>query len=246
MQTEDKELERQRKRMTYQLVLSGRDGMVIASDQKEILAPRSNEEGEGYKPNLVTKIRIDPSRKFAWAFAGKTLSATTSGYIERTLESMPTNLEADIDKILRDSCDRAWKENATGPDNESTVILADGPRKRILRARISPMTVIEPIMGGKCFGGQAFNAASFIPRRFYSPQMTVAELACMAAYTLREAHEADTVCVDGLDIAIYKDETARFDFVLDSDAFWRHAETIHSEILNLLRARAIPLSSTQL
>ena len=226
-----------RRKMTYQLILSGVDGMVIASDQKELLSPRSSEEGEGYKPNMVTKIRISPSGEFAWAFAGKTLSAITSGYFERALEGSPTDSPTEIDRILRDCCDRAWKENATGPDNESTIVLADGPNRRILRARLSPMTIVEPISGGRCFAGQSFNAASFIARRFYSPQMSVAELALIASYAVREAHEADSVCVDGLDLVVYKDSTGRFDFA-DSGDYWLRAAELHSKMQAVIKLAA--------
>lgn len=195
---------KEKRKITYQVVLSGRDGIVIASDQKELLNSPSSEAGEGYKPNMVTKIRIGPSATVAWAFSGGMLSATASGYLERTLENQPSQSPT---QALRDCCDHAWKDNAKGPE-DSVVMLIDGPNRNIFRARITPMTVIEPMLGGMCFAGQTFNTASFIPRRFYRSDMTVAELASLAALTVKEAHEADTVCVDGLDIAIYKDSTA--------------------------------------
>jgi hypothetical protein len=223
--------------MTYQIVLSGKDGVVIASDQKELLSPSSAEMGEGYKPNMVTKLRVDSSGTFAWAFAGGMLSAAASAYFERTLENRPSG---PVHQILRDCCDRAWKENAKDPEG-SVIILVDGPKREILRAKICPMTVIESMHGGRCFSGQTFNAGSFVARRFYRQDMSVVELASLAAFTIKEAHEADTVCVDGLDPAVYQNSTGQFCLVKDTDRFWQHAERLHTDIIEHLRSTAIPL-----
>jgi hypothetical protein len=43
--------------------------------------------------------------------------------------------------------------------------------------------------------------------RFFFPNMCVDELATLAAYAVRQAHELNPMNVDGLDVAIYRDST---------------------------------------
>jgi hypothetical protein len=62
------EIEQQRKRVvTYQLALTGSDGIVLASDQCERLVSSSEQSGIN---NLVRKIWIGQTNRFAWAYSG--------------------------------------------------------------------------------------------------------------------------------------------------------------------------------
>ena len=197
--------------MTYQITMRGSDGIVIASDRREFLFPKSSEEGEGSVANIVTKIFLDSSGRYAWAFAGSKPSLLAASYMEREFENgVP---DAEVERTLRNCGDRGWAAGASGP-GESTVVLADGKTKTIMRALLAHQsTMVSIITDGRCFTGQNYSTASFFPLRFYSPEMSVVQLAKLAAYAIVMAGEMDAVLIGGLDIAMYRDSVGRFEFV---------------------------------
>src|ERR1700730_6346510 len=67
MQAAEIEREQQRKRMTYQLALAGCDGIVIGSDQCERMV---SSNGQFAARNMVCKLTIDQTGRFAWACSG--------------------------------------------------------------------------------------------------------------------------------------------------------------------------------
>lgn len=219
-------------RMTYQITMRGSDGMVLASDKRELLLPQTPEEGEGAVTNMLNKIRIDSTGRFAWAFAGAKPSLLASSYLERELENGIA--DRDVERVLRDCGDRGWEHGAAGPSN-SSVVLADGKSKSIFRATLAhKATMVIKIDDGRCFTGQNYAKASFFPLRFYSSEMSVEQLARLAAYAVLMAGEMDPLCVSGLDMAVYSDSTGRFEFadrtmcaqeVLNLDAAIRHLFT---------------------
>jgi 20S proteasome alpha/beta subunit len=217
-------------RVTYQITMRGHDGIVMASDQRELLAPESPEEGEGTVTNMVPKITIDPTRRFAWAFAGGEPSFIAAGYLEREFENGVA--DADLERTLRDCGDRGWDAGASGP-HKSTVVFADGKNKKILRATLGhKCTRVLPMLDGKCFAGQSYSKASFFPMRFYSPEMSVAQLARLAAFAVVMAGEMDPLCVAGLDVAIYRDSANQFEFV-DSRDYRQQAMKLEGDIRSL-------------
>src|SRR5215467_13700446 len=113
--------------------MRGRDGIVMASDRREWLSPQqlAGDEGSGSATNMLTKIRLDSSGQFAWAFAGGKNSHFAASCLEREFEKgIPDDA---LERTLRDCCDRGWKQDLPGPSS-STVILVDGANKNIWRA----------------------------------------------------------------------------------------------------------------
>lgn len=217
--------------VTYQVAFRGKDGIVIASDRRELQEPGLGDYGSGSRTNLVKKIHIDPSGRFAWAYAGGEVSPVAAGNVKHALESGEINSNPDIDAMLKDCGDRSWQV-ARGPSANSTILFLDGSTKRMRRAKLSPMTIVEEMEGGMCMAGQTYNKASFFPEHIYAEDMSVSQLSALAAYAVRMAHEMDSLCVDGLDIAVYSDSTARFEF-LDSSEYWDKSGILDQKIRSL-------------
>jgi 20S proteasome alpha/beta subunit len=64
--------------------------------------------------------------------------------------------------------------------------------------------------------------------------MFVDQLAVLAAYCVRQAHEQDTKYVDGLDIAIYRDSTRQFEEVKDRSIYWNAAARLDADLKSLI------------
>jgi hypothetical protein len=222
--------------MTYQIVMHGRDGLVMASDDREALFPESTDYGEGNVTNALNKIRLDSTGRFAWAFAGSTPSLLASRYLEQRFEAAID--DKNLERILRDCGDLGWENGASGPGT-STIVLADGREKNIFRAVLaSRSTVVSKIKDGRCFAGQTYSKASFFPIRFYSQEMSVSELAVLASYTLLMAAKFDPVLIGGLDVAIYRDSVGRFEFA-DVSLFQDRVSQLDNQIEMLFRGRPI-------
>ena len=73
----------------------------------------------------------------------------------------------------------------------------------------------------------------------------VRELAHLAAYSIRAAHDLDSAFVDGLDIAVYQEATGKFNF-LKSEMLWVAAQDFDAAILDLFGTMATPLPFTKL
>jgi hypothetical protein len=215
--------------MTYQVAMVGSDGVVLASDKRELMfvAPRT---GEGPMPNTVTKIRFDPSRRFAWAYAGSDPARIASVMLSRAFESGIS--ESDLEKTIRQCGDTACQ---SGHYAHSTVVFVDGQSRKILRAKLAlGATDIEEIAKGICFTGQFHNKASFVAMRYYSPQMTVNCLAKLGAYSVLRAGELDSQYVEGVDVAVYSDSAPAFEF-LSEERMIEDASEIDEGIRSLIR-----------
>jgi 20S proteasome alpha/beta subunit len=224
-----------RRRVTYQLILCGHDGVVLASDRREMRSPGPGDEGDGPAANMVQKIRIDPTGQFAWAFSGGETSIVAAGLLERECEASDLTSE-NVERKLKNCGDRSWSA-ARGPNTGSEVILVDGRTQQIFRARLSPMTTIDRVLEGRCIAGQSFSKASLFPQRYYSPKMSVDQLAVLAGYTVITAHKMDTVAVDGLDLVIYRNSVGRFEFA-NPDLYRETAVEIDQEISALFQNHA--------
>ncbi len=229
------ETERQRKReVTYQLALKGMDGIVLASDQCERLSSVNKSEVK----NLVRKIWIDQTARFAWAYSGGEAGPIFSARFLQRLKDLGSDFSEAATLSAFEASAKAtvteYAPFAKGPW-PCCITLACGPSKKIMRHKLSLFA--EEMLGGWCVSGQEFNLAAFIPQRFYSKKMLVGELAGLAAYSIRAAHDLDSGVVDGLDIAIYRDSTQRFEF-LDSDLYWDEAGKLDGEIRGILNRHA--------
>lgn len=207
--------------MTYQIAMRGRDGVVLASDQSERLVNRDETVAT---QNLVKKIRVDTSKQFAWCYAGISLAPVFSNHFASAIDSQTTSLsDQDATRILEGSVSPAyqeWQPTAAG-GGYVCILLVSGRSRKIFRNKCSFAT--EEMEGGWCVAGNEFNVASFLPRRLYCPEMSVQELACLAAYSIHAAHDFDSAFVNGLDIAIYRDTEGYFEFV-DSTFYWNEIE----------------------
>jgi|ERR1019366_3275848 20S proteasome alpha/beta subunit len=221
--------------VTYQLTMCGCDGMIIASDQQEL--------SKGIRTK-VTKIRIDKTGNFAWAYSGPAMVATFSRHLVQAFDNAGPLSDTSAAQLIADCAGPALEESRIYEmpgSGDAIVMLASGLSKKIFRVAWRPTTEVEPIHQTMLIAGQKANLASFLPTFFYSPQMTVDKLASLAAYSIRKAHDCDPLCVDGLDIAVYRDSTRRFEF-LDSASCWSEAERIDGAIADLLKSWPSPIT----
>jgi hypothetical protein len=214
--------------VTYQLILRGCDGIVIASDKREL---------QSGIPIRVRKIRIDKTGGFAWCFSGPIMVATFSRHAVRAFEKVGPLSDREAADLLASCAEPALADSRAnempGGSGDAMIVLACGASKRIFRAILRPITEVEPIDGDYIVAGQKANLASFFPVHFFSPEMTVDKLASLAAYSIRMASSCDPLYVDGLDIAVYRDSVGRFEFT-DGEYYWNEAEKLDRTIENTL------------
>jgi hypothetical protein len=225
------------RRVTYQLAMCGRDGIVVASDLCERLVSASGDYGV---PQLVNKIRVNNTGQFAWMHSGGQISAIQARLFAHALSEV--NEEISEDEALRKLQNCAmpaieqWRTTvAKGAEGYNRIILACGKSRRIYRETCSGVEEPMEVLGGFCVSGQEFNAAVFLPRRLYNCKLNVDVLIRLAAYSVRCAHDIHSGDVDGLQIAVYRDSSKRFEMEA-TDALWKYADILDRHILTLLTA----------
>jgi hypothetical protein len=225
-----------RKRMTYQLALSGCDGVVIASDRSERTV---SSNGQFAARNAVRKITIDQTGRYAWACSGSEAALIFSRNVRDRIAALGSSFaEEEALNALENASRTAVSEYqplSQGP-RPCKVLFVCGPSKRIFS---HPLTRAEERIG-KCISGMEFNLAAFLPSRLDLSNVPVQELAYLAAYSIHAAHDLDSAFVDGLDIAVYRNATGTFDFV-DSAIMWDATASFDTGILELLRNKSMPL-----
>jgi hypothetical protein len=216
--------------------------MVIASDQAERHVSDDVKYGA---TNLVTKIRIDPSGKFAWAYSGGLVAPMFSAELFQNMNTLHSSgnpiSRADVEKAMIDCFGPVWarwQPQASGP-MQCVIVIACGQTKEILRWNLNRPSDIE-LVGSPCFSGQEFNLSAFLPKFLYSPQMTISEFSYLAAHSIRSGHDLDSALIDGLDIAVYEDATGQFRF-LDSAYYWREAADFSTKLKQLLKTQTPPI-----
>jgi hypothetical protein len=81
--------------VTYQITMCGRDGIVMASDRREVLRAQ---DASVPTINETSKIRISPDGNYAWAYSGGRVSPIFARRILRAVGS--GNSEPLIPEIL--------------------------------------------------------------------------------------------------------------------------------------------------
>jgi hypothetical protein len=233
---QDVAVERQRnRRVTYQLALKGSDGMVLASDQCEWIVSASD---QCVTKNLVRKLRIDETGRYAWVYSGSEAGPVFSSHFLAALKNLGASFsEADALGAFKASARAAnetYQPFAKGKWPYDATLIC-GRSKRIMRVKVS--LAVDEMLGGCCVSGQEFNLSAFLPSRFYSPRMSVDELTCLASYSIRAAHDCTNSVVDGLDIAVYRDTSGTFE-MLDSDYWWNEAPKLDEAIREAIRTHA--------
>ena len=225
------------RRMTYQVTLCGSDGVVVASDRCEAW----QEETGGISRNRVNKLLLDKRSQIAWTFSGGHFSGITARYLRDALEQSPTNDEAAILEMLKESGNKAFRNFASPPKARVTdiVVLVFGNSQRIVRAHPSTETLLEDLED-KCVSGETDSLVNYFPEHFYSRNMCVRELASLAGYAVRMAHELDPKYVYGLDLAIYQNSTGSFQFA-DRDTCWHGAAKLDDALRNFIKAQALSM-----
>ncbi|MGD0581268.1 MAG: hypothetical protein ABSC08_20420 [Bryobacteraceae bacterium] len=203
--------------MTYQLALYGCDGIVLASDQRELTtAGDPTIHGHGINQNNISKIRVHSSHKLAWMFDGGSLGRIASASLGNLLENEEDLSHGAIKRALKQAANDSFVKFPHLVRNDAYITLATGIDSTIFRAKIMPSAffeITEPNHTSPIIAGQTYNLAGFIPVRYYSSKMSVDQLCSMAAYTISAAHDIDTLAIDGLDIAIYKISTGKFELI---------------------------------
>jgi hypothetical protein len=225
--------------VTYQVTARLADGMVIASDQSE---RHVSDDGHYGVSNLVPKIQVDPGGQFAWAYSGGLVAPMFSAELLKNMRALHSTgnaiTRADVENAIT-ACFgpvwSRWQPQAKGP-TQCTLVIAGGPTKEILRWNLNSPDQVQ-LVGSPCFSGQEFTLSAFLPKYLYSPQMTVSEFAYLAAHSIRSGHDLDSAIIDGLDIAVYLDATARFKF-LDSNYYWQEALIFNTKLKQLLKNEA--------
>jgi len=221
--------------MTYQVTLCGRDGVVVASDRCEVWTEQGGRKSK--TGNKVRKVFLDSTRQLAWTFSGGHLSGLTAHYLEKAIKKLSVKNENAIRKAIQDCAERACSTFPLQKSFTDVLVLSIASERKILRACIAPEVAFD-LMSDRFVSGQIDSLASFFPEHFYSKQMSVNELASLAAYSVRMAHELDPKYVDGLDIAIYRDEEKSFAFV-DRNYYWEHAIDLDKAIRECLQSMAV-------
>jgi hypothetical protein len=170
--------------------MRGRDGILIASDRREI---STFETAKVATKSDVTKIRISPDGRFAWAYSGNDIAPIYSKRLLSFLDNARAASDEDAKKGLV-ACGLAaiqeWQQSASGPTApiHPVIVMASAATKKIFRSIALPTTEPEEMMRGMCITGQTANWAAFFPERLYSPDMSVDELSWLAASSVRIAH----------------------------------------------------------
>ncbi len=221
--------------MTYQVTFCCNEGVVIASDRCEFWIDAVT---KSRSTNKVIKLFTDPTNQVAWTFSGGFLSGITAQLL---LKNFPTDIsEYSLRNEIEQCGNQACADFRNQPSQTDILVAVIGPSRKILRARISPHTVIESIESGKLISGQTDSLVNFFPEHFFTEEMPLRELASLAAYCVRMAHDLDPKYVDGLDIAIYRDEEKRFEFV-DRNYYWEHAMDLDKAIRECLDSHAVEI-----
>ena len=221
------------RRVTYQVAFRGKDGIVLASDRKELREKGPGDEGTGPTTHLIKKLSIDPSGRFAWAYAGGETSPVAAKFIGLQLKSMTDFTDKSIDQMLEASGTESWIA-ARGP-NQSTILFIDGATKKIRRVKLYPdnKTVIDIIEDGRCVNGQTYNLASFWSQAGYSKRLGLNRLVPLSAYMLFIANKMSPECIEGADIAVFRYAVRKFEF-LSSGAIRKAASEMDKDIRKLI------------
>ena len=107
---EDASIHTEYRPMTFQVTMSGADGMVMASDQCEFDGAELSPNGPSVK-NLIRKVAISGS--FAWAFSEGRLGPFFSPFLQRALDSAG-DVSCEVAIQILESCGKPalaeWKE----------------------------------------------------------------------------------------------------------------------------------------
>jgi hypothetical protein len=219
--------------MTYQLALAGSDGIVIASDQCERVIS-SNQQFAA--KNMVRKIIIDKTKRYAWACSGSEAALIFARNVQDAIGGLGTDFSEEEALNALEKASRLvvpeYQPLSHGPW-PCKILFVCGPTRRIFS---HPMTRADERIG-KCVSGMEFNLASFLPLRLDLSSMPARALIYLAAYSIRAAHDLDSAFVDGLDIAVYSDSTAKFEFV-DSSRYWNEVGNLDARIQQAIREAA--------
>jgi hypothetical protein len=222
--------------MTYQLTMCGCDGIVMASDRREL----RRDNAEQYVASSVTKICT--AGTFAWAYSGGELGPVFSRHLHQKLKQRLEELAKLGSAVVPDedaledlkSCGapacNEWRHSASGPGGESTIVIASGKTGRIHEATISLEIQPSEKTQGWHVSGQKANLAVFVPTRFYSRTMCADELATLAAYSIRAAHDIDSRCIGGLDIAIFRNNENDFRLLPDPELYANRAAKLDEAV----------------
>jgi hypothetical protein len=155
------------------------------------------------------------------------------------LADKPEYNEQNIESAIRDCGNRACEAFHTLAKANLTdiLVLVSGANRQLLRAQISRMgTTVEHLEDKQCVSGITDSFVNFFPNHFCATgDMYVEQLAKIAAYCVRMAHEENSKYVDGLDIAIYRDSEKCFKFA-DRDFYWQEALKFDDALLQFLRS----------
>jgi 20S proteasome alpha/beta subunit len=234
------DIERQADLMTYQVTLCGRDGVVVASDRCQVWQETMS-QSTCWTKSKVRKIFTDAAGKMAWTFSGGHFSDVTARYLRDFLADKPDYDEQKIESAIRDCGSRACEAFHTLVKANLTdiLVLVSGVSGQILRAQISRMgTTVERLENKQCVSGITDSFVNFFPNHFCDAgDMSVDQLAQIAAYCVCMAHREDSRYVDGLDLAIYRNSEKCFKFV-DGDFYWQEALKLDDALRQFLKSRS--------
>jgi hypothetical protein len=229
--------ERQTQLVTYQVTLCGKDGIVVASDRCQVWQEKQSRPQEWTKCK-VKKLFTDRAGRIAWTFSGGYFSDVTAHYLRDFLTENENCDEQAIESAIKSCGNRACEAFSTEykANVADILVLVFGATQRILRAHISRAgTIVETLETKQCVSGMTDSFVNFFPNHFCdSGDMSVDQLAPIAAYCVRMAHEENSKYVDGLDIAIYRNSTKHFEFG-NRDLYWEKAAKLDREILRAIK-----------
>ena len=188
---------------------------------------------------MVRKLSIDQTSRYAWACSGSEAALIFSRNVKDAIGALGDNFSEELALSALEKASQSlvteYQPLSQGPW-PCKVLFVCGPSKRIFS---HPLTRADE-RKGKCISGMEFNLAAFLPKRLDLSDRPVKELAYLAAYSIRAAHDLDSAFVDGLDIAVYQDTAGKFQF-LETVSLWNEAPNFDAEILKILRAKALSM-----
>lgn len=209
------------RKMTYQVAMRGSDGLVLASDTREYL--------EGGGKRRVRKIQIDPSGRFAWAYAGRQFSSLVASSLREEFVKATLLSGEDIARTIRELSTELLPDKVYDEKLRSTILWIDGPARKAYRTELLPQNLSISNDDSMWTAGFTSQFASLIPEHFFDENMNVDKLAAMAAYTVWLGSKIEPTLIGGLDIAVYRYSEQKFSFV-DSAKYLKKAKELDTRI----------------
>jgi hypothetical protein len=194
--------------VTFQVVLIGRDGLVVGSDRRALYVTPVPGENPIYQRTEQPKFKKNKSQSVVCFYAGGADSAQQASNITHRV-----TLHED-DDLWADSIEREAKHThrvlRKDVMNEILVLRKDRPQMAWLVKSLPPETIISQITTTFCTG--TYSDARFLASRLYRTGLPIAKLSNLALLTLTYAAKDNSGNIGGSFDIMTMDSDGRFRF----------------------------------